>query len=68
MKLSDRIRPNVEAAPWVIGGIKELERERDTLAAALEKLAKLGNGDKYGNSDGNMIAIAALAKVKGEQE
>ena len=30
---------------------------------ALEKLAKLGNGEKYGNSDGNIIAHQAL---KGE--
>lgn len=31
------------------------------LVEALEKLARLGNGDKYGNSDGNFIAQAALA-------
>lgn len=29
---------------------------------ALEKLAKLGNGDKYGNSVGNIIAQTALNK------
>ena len=29
----------------------------------LEQLAKLGNGDYYGNSDGNMIARNALGKV-----
>jgi hypothetical protein len=32
------------------------------LLAALEKLARLGNGETYGNSDGNMIARAAIAK------
>lgn len=32
--------------------------------AALEKLARLGNGDSYGNSNGNVIAQAALAKIK----
>ena len=31
------------------------------LVEALEKLARLGNGDKYGNSEGNFIAQAALA-------
>lgn len=31
------------------------------LVEALEKLARLGNGDKYGTSDGNLIAQAALA-------
>ena len=27
MKLSERVRPNCEAAPWVIEEIKRLERE-----------------------------------------
>ena len=35
------------------------------LVEALEKLARLGNGDRYGNSDGNMIAREALSKYKG---
>ena len=35
------------------------------LAEALEKLARLGNGEHYGNSDGNMIARDALSKYKG---
>lgn len=30
---------------------------------ALEKLARLGNGDSYGNSDGNCIAISALKAI-----
>ncbi len=30
---------------------------------ALEKLAKLGNGNEYGNSDGNIIAQDALKKI-----
>lgn len=33
-KLSDRIRPNVEAAPWVVDEVKRLEKE---LAAARSK-------------------------------
>jgi len=33
------------------------------LKAALEKLACLGNGDRVGNSDGNIIAIEALRAV-----
>ncbi len=36
------------------------------LLEALEKLACLGNGDQYGNSEGNMIARAAIAKATGE--
>ena len=35
------------------------------LVEALEKLARLGNGEHYGNSDGNMIARTALSKYKG---
>jgi RecJ-like exonuclease len=52
-----------------------LEAERDALAEkltkaveALEKLARLGNGDRYGNSDGNMIARATLAELKGQDD
>ena len=37
---------------------EEIERLREVL----ERLARLGNGDKYGNSEGNMIARAALTK------
>lgn len=33
------------------------------LVGALRQLARLGNGDKIGNSDGNMIARALLAKL-----
>jgi len=33
------------------------------LVEALEKLAKLGNGDQYGNSNGNVIAQDALRKA-----
>ena len=43
---------------------RRLERERDVAVEALEKLAPLGNGDKYGNSDGNRIAIDALRAIE----
>jgi hypothetical protein len=42
--------------PFVTGLLAENKRMRD----ALETLARLGNGDKYGNSDGNIIAHKAL--------
>jgi hypothetical protein len=46
--------------------IDALRAEVERLRGALEKLARLGNGDRYGNSTGNQIAIAALtpAEVK----
>lgn len=43
--------------------IECLEQEKAEMLSALEELAKLGNGDDYGNSIGNMIARAAIARV-----
>lgn len=48
---------------------KKMECERlhevnQALVEALERLAKLGNGNQYGNSEGNQIAQVALSKVK----
>lgn len=36
----------------------------DELVEALERLARLGNGNNYGNSIGNEIARAALKKLE----
>ena len=44
--------------------IKAIKASNKELVEALEVLAKLGNGDIYGNSEGNLIAICALSKVK----
>ena len=41
--------------------IEKLEQQLAELREALEKLARLGNGDRYGNSEGNVIAQNALA-------
>lgn len=38
MSLSDRIRPNSEAAPWVVNEVKDLEKLKDALEAENEKL------------------------------
>ena len=46
----------------------ELKAKLATAVEALEKLARLGNGDLYGNSDGNMIARATLAELKGDPD
>jgi len=40
MSLSERIRPGVEVAPWVIDEIKALEQERDALRARIERMEK----------------------------
>lgn len=39
-KLSDRIRPNSEAAPWVIEAVRKLESDLDDLKATAQKLYK----------------------------
>jgi hypothetical protein len=49
----------------------KLERQLTELREALERLARLGNGDKYGNSEGNVIAqdaLKALLEVKDAPE
>lgn len=38
--------------------------QRDELLSVLHRLACLGNGDRYGNSDGNIIAQEAIAKIE----
>lgn len=52
----------------VAAELRRLHEVNQELVEALERLAKLGNGDHYGNSVGNEIAKAALAKAKGETE
>ena len=44
--------------------LRRLHAVNQELLVALEKLARLGNGEHYGNSEGNMIARAAIAKGK----
>ena len=44
----------------IVALIKDLQADNERMRTALEKLAKLGNGDRYGNSDGNVIAQDAL--------
>lgn len=44
--------------------LRRIDALNAELMEALERLARLGNGDQYGNSIGNDIAKAALAKAK----
>lgn len=50
---------NLSNAMW-----RDAEADNAELVEALERLAKLGNGDRWGNSEGNLIAQTALAKHK----
>lgn len=47
--------------------IIDLTLQRDELLSVLHRLACLGNGDRYGNSDGNTIAQEAIAKIEAER-
>lgn len=61
MKLSDRLRPDVEAAPWVIEEVKKLEQERaefmryDTFFRMLKERAM--HETIYEDSEGRMILV-----------
>lgn len=41
MKLSQRIRPDVEAAPWVVAEVKQLEEYNEKLYNAMKRLVRL---------------------------
>ena len=43
--------------------VARLFQHAPDMLEALDKLARLGNGFEYGNSEGNLIAQAAIAKV-----
>ena len=57
MSLSERIRPNVEAAPWVVDEVAKLEAERDRMLGALRiALAALeANSDEVPHGFGGEI-------------
>lgn len=47
---------------------KEIKAQRDDLLATMHRLAHLGNGEKLGNSIGNMIAQEAIAKCETQEQ
>lgn len=67
MSLSERIRPNVEAAPWVIDEVAKLEAERDRMLDALRlALASLeANSDEVPHGFGG--EIEAVRRAIGDQ-
>ena len=48
--------------------LRRLHEVNEDLLKTMRQLACLGNGDQYGNSDGNIIAQVALNKATGETE
>ena len=72
LRLADALmleRPNVKAATRqdAAAELRRLHEVNQELIEALEKLARLGNADQYGNSEGNMIAQAVLARTRGAE-
>ena len=68
---AERLARAIDVFPMPAAALRSLAAERDALRAenalmleALEKLARLGAEPYYGNSDGNMIALVAMHKVK----
>ena len=47
---------------------KELEAKLAKAVEGFEKLARLGNGDRYGNSEGNVIAQSYIAELTGGKD
>ena len=62
----ETLRMNTATNDQAAAELRRLHAVNQALVAALQKLACLGNGDQYGNSDGNCIAQAALAKAQGD--
>jgi hypothetical protein len=48
--------------------IEELEDKLVKAVEGFEKLARLGNGDRYGNSEGNVIAQIYIAELTGGKD
>ena len=61
LRLADEMESNGECMNAATE-LRRLHAVNQELLEALEKLARLGNGDHYGNSEGNMIARAAITK------
>ena len=48
--------------------IEELEAKLAKAVEGFEELARLGNGDRYGNSFGNLIAQRYIAELTGGKD
>ncbi len=71
--LSERIRPNSEAAPWVIDEVKELEEQNKEMLKALKKLLPIvieyeSSYDEYVYLDTIFFAESVIARAEGGQE
>jgi hypothetical protein len=71
--LSERIRPNSEAAPWVIDEVKKLEELNKEMLKSLKKLLPIvieyeSSYDEYVYLDTIFFAESVVASAEGRQE
>ena len=65
--LENKIPPNdTTTFANIATELRRLHEVNQELLKTMRQLACLGNGDNYGNSDGNIIAQVALNKATGE--
>ena len=57
-RLSSRLRPGVECAPWVVDAVKALEAERD----ALKELLRVADANPLDGLNRERIKAAVAAK------
>ena len=55
--LSERIRPNSEAAPWVIDEVKKLEKQVENLLDLSKTLLQNIEPDKFANGVGLSVVM-----------
>ena len=76
--LSERIRPNSEAAPWVIDEVKKLEKQVGHLLDLSKTLLQNIEPDKFANGVGLSVVMITsemwddfqklIADIEGEKE
>lgn len=68
-RLSERVRPNIEAAPWVADEIKILEREIDRLSAMIDSapIAIMDTRDALGICAPTEDDFPAIYAIRGKR-
>jgi hypothetical protein len=66
-ELEKELRTTRMAQAVMDNTVADLEAKLAKAVEALDRLARLGNGDRYGNSEGNVIAQTTIAEIKGER-
>ena len=62
------VRDKLNTPSSAISRIEELEAKLAKAVEGFEELARLGNGDRYGNSFGNLIAQRYIAELTGGKD